>query len=116
MKTYAYGYPRLGRNREFKRALEAYWDGRIGADELRRRIEAVDADRLAAYRRHVDKFPVGEMSLYDPMLDTAIMLGRYFRGRALDGYFDLARGPQALELTKWFNTNYHYLVPELPLR
>jgi 5-methyltetrahydropteroyltriglutamate--homocysteine methyltransferase len=116
MKTYAYGYPRLGRNREFKWALEAYWDGRITADELRRRVEAVDAERVAAYRRYVDAFPVGEMSLYDPMLDTAIMLGRYFRGRTLDGYFDLARGPQALELTKWFNTNYHYLVPELPLR
>jgi len=59
----------------------------------------------------VDKFPIGEITLYDNMLDTALMLGLY-KYKNLDEYYNLCRGKNALELTKWFNTNYHYLVPE----
>jgi 5-methyltetrahydropteroyltriglutamate--homocysteine methyltransferase len=113
MKTYAYGYPRLGRNREFKRTVESFWNKRISETQLNQNIHALDQERIETYQRFVDQFPIGEMSLYDSMLDTAIMLGLYPQGRTISGYFELARGTQALELTKWFNNNYHYLVPEL---
>jgi 5-methyltetrahydropteroyltriglutamate--homocysteine methyltransferase len=113
MQTYAYGYPRLGRKREYKTLIEGFWQGKVSEAELTAGLEALEEERLAAYRRFVDRFPVGEMSLYDPMLDTALMLGLYPNGGRLEDYFALARGEGALELTKWFNTNYHYLVPEI---
>lgn len=114
MRTYAYGYPRLGRKREYKQLIEGFWEGQVSEAALRAGLEALEADRLATYRRFVDHFPVGELSLYDPMLDTALMFGLYPNGGRVEEYFDLARGGRALELTKWFNTNYHYLVPEIP--
>ncbi len=114
MQTYAYGYPRLGRKREYKTLIEGFWAGKIPEAELVAGLEALEAERLETYRRFVDHFPVGEMSMYDPMLDTALMLGLYPNGGRLEDYFALARGERALELTKWFNTNYHYLVPEIP--
>jgi len=114
MQTYAYGFPRLGRRREYKTLIEGFWAGKVSEAALIAGLAALEAERLETYRRFVDRFPVGEMSHYDPMLDTALMLGLYPHEGGLAAYFALARGERALELTKWFNTNYHYLVPEIP--
>ncbi len=111
-RTAVLGLPRIGADRELKFALEAYWAGRTGADELEATARAV---RAANWQRAsaagIDVVPSGDFSLYDHVLDTACALG------AVDGdYFELARGSAArppLEMTKWFDTNYHYLVPEL---
>ncbi|MEN3001366.1 MAG: 5-methyltetrahydropteroyltriglutamate--homocysteine S-methyltransferase, partial [Armatimonadota bacterium] len=114
MKTYAYGYPRLGEGREFKRLIEGYWQGKVSEQELRQGITELESSRLATYTQFVDAHPVGEMTLYDHMLDTALMLGVYeVDPDDLDAYFELARGANALPMTKWFNTNYHYLVPHI---
>jgi 5-methyltetrahydropteroyltriglutamate--homocysteine methyltransferase len=127
MKTTIVGYPRIGQNRELKRAEEAYFKGQLSKDKL-----AAEAARLRAENRTVqlecglDLVPVGDFSLYDNVLDAAVMLGavpeRYQKLGldALDTYFAMAHGYQgthgdvhALAMKKWFNTNYHYLVPEL---
>lgn len=119
-----YGYPRQGRHRELKKAVEGYWKGRVSADAL----HATAADlRAANWRRlaeaGVHEVPTGDFSLYDHILDTSVMVGAIparhraaVAADALDGYFAMARGTQdvaPLEMTKWFDTNYHYLVPEL---
>ncbi|MBO0813424.1 MAG: 5-methyltetrahydropteroyltriglutamate--homocysteine S-methyltransferase [Microlunatus sp.] len=123
------GYPRVGRSRELKRATEAYWAGRLDADGL---LEAQAELRLARWAEErdagLDELPSNDFSLYDQVLDTAWMLGAVpQRHRAavpdistpagrLDRYFAMARGTaqaEPLEMTKWFDTNYHYLVPEL---
>ncbi|MFD8572761.1 5-methyltetrahydropteroyltriglutamate--homocysteine S-methyltransferase [Streptomyces sp. NPDC059639] len=119
-----YGYPRQGRNRELKKAVEGYWKGRVTADALR--TTAAELRRgnwreLAA--SGISEVPTGDFSPYDHVLDTTVMVGAIpARHRAavdadaLDGYFAMARGTQdvaPLEMTKWFDTNYHYLVPEL---
>ena len=118
MKTYAYGFPRLGENREYKKAIENFWKGqglpagRQGSpQELNSTLDGLQANMLATYASAVDLFPVGEMTAYDPMLDTAVMLGVY-KPKDLMEYYELCRGASALEMTKWFNTNYHYLVPD----
>ena len=67
---------------------------------------------IATYAERVDSFPIGEMSGYDPLLDTAVMVGRY-RPANWRAYYELCRGGAALPMTKWFNTNYHYLAPQL---
>lgn len=114
MQTYAYGYPRLGENREFKRLIEGYWQGKVAEAELRAGIDALEQHRLATYAQFVDAHPIGELTLYDTMLDTAIMVGVYpIDPNDWDAYFELARGADALPMTKWFNTNYHYLVPHI---
>lgn len=114
MQTYAYGYPRLGENREFKKLIEGYWQGKVSEAALRQGIEELEQSRLATYAQNVDAYPIGEMTLYDNMLDTAIMLGVYpIDPTDLNAYFELARGADALPMTKWFNTNYHYLVSRL---
>ncbi|MET9417351.1 5-methyltetrahydropteroyltriglutamate--homocysteine S-methyltransferase [Streptomyces klenkii] len=119
-----HGYPRQGQGRELKKAIEGYWKGRVTAGALR--------DTAAALRRTnwqqlagagVHEVPTGDFSFYDHVLDTSVMVGAIpARHRAavdadaLDGYFAMARGTQEvapLEMTKWFDTNYHYLVPEL---
>ncbi|WP_432040104.1 5-methyltetrahydropteroyltriglutamate--homocysteine S-methyltransferase [Streptomyces cucumeris] len=119
-----YGYPRQGRSRELKKAIEGYWKGRITADALR--------DTAAQLRRTnwrqltgagVHEVPTGDFSYYDHVLDTTVMVGAIpdrhrdaVAADPLDGYFAMARGTQdvaPLEMTKWFDTNYHYLVPEL---
>ncbi|MDA2935618.1 5-methyltetrahydropteroyltriglutamate--homocysteine S-methyltransferase [Patescibacteria group bacterium AH-259-L05] len=112
METYAYGFPRLGTNREYKKLIEGFWRGKVSEEELRSGLENLEEGRIALYQKYVDYFPSGEMTLYDPMLDMALMLGIY-TCENFDQYFDLCRGKNALELTKWFNTNYHYLVPEI---
>lgn len=114
MKTYAYGFPRLGEGREFKASVERYWSGASDEDSFRADIAARQADIAARYRASVDAFPAGEMTRYDNMLDTAVMTGVY-RPADNDGYYRLCRGAKPLEMTKWFNTNYHYLIPDLSL-
>ncbi|MER0241917.1 5-methyltetrahydropteroyltriglutamate--homocysteine S-methyltransferase [Streptomyces sp. HSW2009] len=119
-----YGYPRQGQGRELKKAVEGYWRGRVDADALAATAAELRADtwrQLAAAGIH--EVPTGDFSYYDHVLDTTVMLGAVpERHRAsvaahpLDGYFAMARGTQQvapLEMTKWFDTNYHYLVPEL---
>ncbi|MES9507039.1 5-methyltetrahydropteroyltriglutamate--homocysteine S-methyltransferase [Streptomyces sp. NPDC000609] len=119
-----YGYPRQGPNRELKKAIEGYWKGRVTADALR---ETAAELRRSNWRQLADagvhEVPTGDFSYYDHVLDTSIMVGAVPRRHreavtadALDGYFAMARGTQdvaPLEMTKWFDTNYHYLVPEL---
>ncbi|MEU8775575.1 5-methyltetrahydropteroyltriglutamate--homocysteine S-methyltransferase [Streptomyces sp. NPDC048606] len=119
-----YGYPRQGQNRELKKAIEGYWKGRVTADALRQ--TAADLRRSnwqQLTEAGIHEVPTGDFSYYDHVLDTSVMVGAVperHRGAvaadALDGYFAMARGTQdvaPLEMTKWFDTNYHYLVPEL---
>ncbi len=116
MKTYVYGFPRLGRNREYKKSIESFWKKEISEQELTAKIFQLEKEVIAKYENNVDKFPVGEMTFYDNMLDTALMLGLYSTetDKTLEKYYDLCWGKNALELSKWFNTNYHYLIPEFP--
>ncbi|SNR92125.1 5-methyltetrahydropteroyltriglutamate--homocysteine S-methyltransferase [Desulfurobacterium atlanticum] len=111
VKTYAYGFPRLGKQREFKTLIESYWSGKLTEEELKEGIKNLNEKREKTYRSYVDAFPQGEMTLYDNLFDTALIFGIY-KADTLDEYFSLCRGKNALEMTKWFNTNYHYLVPD----
>lgn len=118
------GYPRIGRNRELKRAVESYWAGHLNADDLEQRCREL---RLNSYARLVDlglgrdDYSIPDtFSYYDQVLDATTLVGAIperFAGRqGIDLYFALARGDSSvapLEMTKWFDTNYHYLVPEL---
>ncbi|MET8788039.1 5-methyltetrahydropteroyltriglutamate--homocysteine S-methyltransferase [Streptomyces sp. NPDC004589] len=119
-----YGYPRQGQNRELKKAIEGYWKGRVTAEAL----HATAAElRQSNWRQLADagihEVPTGDFSYYDHVLDTTVMVGAIperhrtvVDADATDGYFAMARGTQEvapLEMTKWFDTNYHYLVPEL---
>ncbi|MGW7042476.1 5-methyltetrahydropteroyltriglutamate--homocysteine S-methyltransferase [Streptomyces avermitilis] len=119
-----YGYPRQGRGRELKKAIEGYWKGRVDADALRTTATGLRRDtwqQLAEAGIH--EVPTGDFSYYDHVLDTSVMVGAIparhraaVEADALDGYFAMARSTQdvaPLEMTKWFDTNYHYLVPEL---
>ncbi|MFJ4580275.1 5-methyltetrahydropteroyltriglutamate--homocysteine S-methyltransferase [Streptomyces echinatus] len=119
-----YGYPRQGRHRELKKAVEGYWKGGVTADALRATAAGLRREnwrQLAEAGIH--EVPTGDFSYYDHVLDTTVMVGaipaRHREAVAagpLDGYFAMARGTQdvaPLEMTKWFDTNYHYLVPEL---
>jgi 5-methyltetrahydropteroyltriglutamate--homocysteine methyltransferase len=120
------GYPRIGPRRELKRALETYWDGRSGRAELLatgRQLRAATWLRLRALG--LPAVPSNTFSLYDHVLDTAVLLDavpdRYRGlstkdGTGLDGYFAMARGTAdlaPLPMTKWFDTNYHFIVPEI---
>jgi len=135
MLTHTLGFPRMGAARELKKALETFWAGATPApaDRAKARetlLETARALRLRHWTQQVqagiDIVPVGDFSLYDHMLDTAARLGatpaRFPAASGdetvLDRYFRMARGGQgagqaAMEMTKWFDTNYHYLVPEL---
>ena len=116
------GIARIGADRELKRAVEGYWAGRISQAELE---EVAATIRRTGWRElteaGLDSIPVGTFSYYDQMLDTAVLLGALpprVAGIAdpLDRYFAAARGDEGvtpLEMTKWFDTNYHYLVPEI---
>ena len=115
----ALGYPRIGPNRELKRALEAHWSGRLDAEGLEAAAAAVRAGMLDDLSV-LDSVPTGTFSLYDHVLDTIVAVDalapRHRRETALASYFAAARGDDAavpLEMTKWFDTNYHYLVPEI---
>lgn len=115
------GYPRLGENREWKKLIEFYWAGDILQEELR--AQAKDL-RLEFLKKQADAgldfIPVGDFSLYDHILDLSVQFGvipkRFAKEEInLDLYFAIARGNKdnvASSMKKWFNTNYHYIVPE----
>ncbi len=117
MKTLAYGFPKLGEKREFKSLLEDFWKGKIKEENLIDGMNSLKEWIASLYKSHTDLFPSGDVSYYDFMLDMAITVGaipkRFGQYMGLETYFQMARGAQALEMTKYFNTNYHYLVPEL---
>ncbi|MDL5156481.1 5-methyltetrahydropteroyltriglutamate--homocysteine S-methyltransferase [Actinomycetospora termitidis] len=118
------GYPRIGPRRELKKALESYWAGTSSADDL----QTVASEIRAGTRTDLsalDSQPTGTFSFYDQVADVTALLDAVpprFRpdgrrsGSALDEYFAMARGTETappMEMTKWFDTNYHYLVPEI---
>ena len=132
VSTHNLGFPRIGTKRELKFELEAYWNGSSSS----RQLKALGAKlRLRHWQQQadLDLVPVGDFSFYDQVLDMSFMLGNLpervqgFRGEAFDNYFRVARGRSvrgekthsvccdgvaAGEMTKWFDTNYHYIVPE----
>lgn len=121
------GFPRVGALRELKFAQEAYWRGETDAEELQAVAKALRA-RHWQNQQHLDYLPVGDFTLYDHILDMSQTLGNLparvtaLDGDDLDAFFRTARGRSpkdqaaggvaAGEMTKWFNTNYHYIVPE----
>lgn len=116
------GSPRIGPKRELKRATEGYWAGRTSRSELESVAATLRREMWAGLAAAgLDSVPVNTFSYYDQMLDTAVMLGALPARAArvpddLDRYFAAARGNSdvaPLEMTKWFDTNYHYLVPEI---
>ena len=121
------GFPRIGEFRQLKRATESYWKGEITQAELKSRADQQCSEQWAVQKQAgLPQIPVGDFSFYDQMLDTAFLIGavpaRYVSLGLdqLDTYFAAARGYQgekgdvkALTMKKWFNTNYHYMVPEL---
>jgi 5-methyltetrahydropteroyltriglutamate--homocysteine methyltransferase len=140
MITTILGFPRIGRNRRLKWALESYWRGTLSESELLETAASVRQERWRAQQAAgIDVIPSNDFSLYDQMLDTACLVGNVpprFQVPAgqpvrTDTMFLMARGarpvprdeaaavrgpdvsPFAMEMTKWFDTNYHYIVPEL---
>ncbi|HEX7063426.1 MAG TPA: 5-methyltetrahydropteroyltriglutamate--homocysteine S-methyltransferase, partial [Bacillales bacterium] len=119
------GYPRIGEKREWKKALEKFWSGKWDEERFSKEMEHRRLIHLQKQRQQgIDLIPVGDFSLYDHVLDISIMFGlipeRFGVEKdgpvSLETYFSIARGRQdavASEMTKWFNTNYHYIVPEL---
>ncbi|MGU3473946.1 5-methyltetrahydropteroyltriglutamate--homocysteine S-methyltransferase [Paenibacillus sp. D51F] len=118
------GYPNIGNKREWKQALEAFWAGKIEEGEFLSRMEEIRIGRLRRQSEAgIGLVPVGDFTFYDRVLDTSAMFGLiparfgYQDGPVTnDLYFAMARGRKdatACEMTKWFNTNYHYIVPEL---
>lgn len=121
LQTQTLGYPRIGRDREMKRALEAFWKGKLDESGLMQVFWDVAEDGWRAQLdAGLDYIGVGYSTLYDQMLDWAVRFNLVApRFRDLSGlarYFAMARGlpgVPALDMTKWFDTNYHYLVPEI---
>ncbi|MCY7727233.1 5-methyltetrahydropteroyltriglutamate--homocysteine S-methyltransferase, partial [Bacillus safensis] len=121
VKTSNLGFPRIGLNREWKKALESYWKGQTDRETL---LSTLDEQFLTAIKTQIDQqidvVPSGDFTFYDHVLDTAVMFNwipERFRSLKdpLDTYFAMARGTKdavSSEMTKWFNTNYHYIVPE----
>ncbi|GKV66790.1 MULTISPECIES: 5-methyltetrahydropteroyltriglutamate--homocysteine S-methyltransferase [unclassified Sporosarcina] len=123
VKSSILGYPVIGENREWKRALEAFWSKKITEEELLQTTKEIRLHNLKKQKEAgVEQIPVGDFTLYDRVLDTSAMFGiipsRYqWKGGPVSTaqYFSMARGNDdavASEMTKWFNTNYHYIVPE----
>ncbi|MDV2684925.1 5-methyltetrahydropteroyltriglutamate--homocysteine S-methyltransferase [Alkalihalophilus lindianensis] len=117
------GYPRIGKNREWKRLLEKYWSKKITRVTFELEMKKLRIEYLKTQKAlGVELIPIGDFSYYDHVLDTAVMFGlipkrfQSMEAASLEQYFAIARGTDqhvASEMTKWFNTNYHYLVPEL---
>ena len=122
------GFPRIGRNRDLKFATEGYWRGQTSADELAATAKAIRVENWKLMQdQGIDLIPSNDFSYYDQVLDTIALVGAVPERYGWDGgqvdldtYFAMARGRQtdeldvtAMEMTKWFDTNYHYLVPEL---
>jgi len=126
IKTNVLGYPRVGVNRELKKAEEAYWAGKITKDELLAAAALIRRNNwLLQKEAGIDLIPSNDFSFYDQTLDLSLSLGaipeRYngLKDDLLELYFAMAHGYQkngidvtAMEMTKWFDTNYHYIVPE----
>ncbi len=121
IKTANLGFPRLGKKREWKKAIESYWSKKIDKSELDQTLQGLHKEILKIQQDYqVDQIPVGDFSLYDHVLDTSLLFNiipERFQGRPVDDelLFDIARGNKehvASALIKWFNTNYHYIVPE----
>ncbi|MGH3726044.1 MAG: 5-methyltetrahydropteroyltriglutamate--homocysteine S-methyltransferase [Mycobacterium sp.] len=121
-KATTLGSARIGPRRELKRATESYWAGRVSREELENVAAGLRRDNWTALAAAgLDSVPVNTFSYYDQVLDTSVLLGALpprVAGIAddLDRYFAAARGNAdvtPLEMTKWFDTNYHYLVPEI---
>lgn len=121
IKTSNLGFPRLGRKREWKKAIESYWAHKIDKAELDQTLTDLHKENLLLQKNYnLDSIPVGDFSLYDHILDTSLLFNiipERFQGREVndDLLFDIARGNKehvASALIKWFNTNYHYIVPE----
>lgn len=117
------GYPRIGAKRELKFAVEAFWKGAKSEAELQAVAAEIRRLNWAAQKAAgADLLPVGDFSFYDQVLDTQVALGCIPKRFGFDAanlslpeYFQLARGNAtqfAMEMTKWFDTNYHYIVPE----
>jgi len=122
VKTTVFGYPKIGPQRELKKVLESYWNGKTSQEELIKTSENLiinNAKTIAKYG--IDIIPSNEFSFYDFILDLSVMFNvipERFRKieNSLEKYFAIARGTAdapASEMTKWFNTNYHYIVPEI---
>jgi 5-methyltetrahydropteroyltriglutamate--homocysteine methyltransferase len=119
-RTAVLGFPRIGADRELKRALEDHWAGRSSDADLEAVACSLRAEHLrSGVEAGIDVLPVGDFALYDHVLDAAELAGitaeRHGTGD-LAAHFRACRGAEGvrpLELTKWFDTNYHYLVPEL---
>lgn len=130
MLSHNLGYPRVGSHRELKKASEQFWAGKIDREELQKTARKIRHQNWETQKNAgLDLIPSNDFSLYDHVLDTSLMAGaipeRYHQlidgksNRELDLYYAMARGVQrdgldikAMEMTKWFDTNYHYLVPE----
>lgn len=117
------GYPRIGSQRQWKKAIEQYWAGKLEEDELHAQLKEIRLSHLRKQQEAgIDLIPVNDFSYYDQVLDTSAMLGivpprfSYEGGKVSTKlYYEIARGSNdqpASEMTKWFNTNYHYIVPE----
>ncbi|OAB45776.1 5-methyltetrahydropteroyltriglutamate--homocysteine S-methyltransferase [Paenibacillus antarcticus] len=124
LKSSNLGYPRIGANREWKKTLEAYWAGKLDESQLISQLENIRLDHLKLQQeKGIDLIPVNDFSFYDHILDTSAMFGLVPERFSYTGgvvpfstYYAMARGDKgaaACEMTKWFNTNYHYIVPEL---
>ncbi|PXX28707.1 MULTISPECIES: 5-methyltetrahydropteroyltriglutamate--homocysteine S-methyltransferase [Burkholderia] len=132
VRTHNLGFPRIGAKRELKFGLERYWKGESSRDALKA-LGAELRQRHWNEQRDLDLAPIGDFAFYDQVLDMSFMLGNLpkrvhgFHGDVLDNYFRVARGRSAQsaqehaaccggvsagEMTKWFDTNYHYIVPE----
>ena len=120
-KNYVIGFPRIGEKRELKKVLEDYWAKKVDFSEVKYVAENL-RKRHWTYQKEakIDFIASNDFSLYDNMLDSSILLGaipkRFQHLKDEELYFAMARGNQdcvAMEMTKWFNTNYHYIVPEI---
>ena len=120
-KNYVIGFPRIGEKRELKKVLESFWSGEVDFGEVKYVANELKK-RHWAYQKSakVEYISSNDFSYYDNMLDTTILLGaipqRFENLEDEELYFAMARGNKdavAMEMTKWFNTNYHYIVPEI---
>ncbi len=126
IRTNVLGYPRIGKQRELKKACEAYWAGKINREQLEATARELRKENWTLLKEvGIDLIPSNDFSYYDQVLDLSLALGaipaRYekLKGDKLRLYFAMAHGEQnqqddviAMEMTKWFDTNYHYIVPE----
>jgi len=126
IKTHNLGFPRIGSHRQLKFALESYWKGNTNEANLQQQAQTLRQTHWQL-QRDLDWIPVGDFSFYDHVLDTSALVGNLpsrsdSAANSLDRYFQVARGQShatshcqhvaAGEMTKWFDTNYHYIVPE----